>query len=736
MKSNLEGHRSVTLPQSPRFAGSLVEILSWRAEHQPDDTAYIFLNDGEGDETWVSYLQLDRASRSIAGALQGIAAPGERVLLLYPSGPHFIAAFFGCLRAGLIAVPLYPPRPNRTLSRLLNVVADSGARLALTQTDRLADLAQYWPGSPELKRISYHPADYRPDAAGGNAGVPCSGSDVAYLQYTSGSTSDPKGVMVTHDNLVYNCVGFQETLRFPEGSASVNWVPHFHDHGLILGMLSPIFSGYTSVVLSPTLFARRPLLWLEAVSRFKAWAAGGPNFSYELCMQKIKPEDLERLDLSSWHVALNGAEPIRQDTLDRFSAYFGPCGFRPQSICPAYGLAEATLIVSIRIAGSGNVVFEAVGQDLEQGLARRAPAGTDGKVRSLVGCGGTWLSTGVEIVDPTTLQVSPPGAVGEIWVNGPTVASGYWGRPEDTEATFNAHTADGAGPFLRTGDLGFMETGELYPTGRLKDLIIVRGGNYYPQDIEWISEAAHPALRRGFAAAFGVEVEGEERLVVVAEVDRRYRKASVQQLESVASSIRQAVAGEFELETYCVQLLTPGSVHRTSSGKVQRRKCRADFLAGQLETVWESWLSPPRESGHLVRERKLRRDDLARLRPRERQRALINYLRRSVAEVMGIMVHYVEPDKPLGSLGLDSLKGTELTSLLQEELGIELSTTMVWNYPTIADIASHVAQRMGVPLDDITGLDGLAASNGYPPGANKTNGVGSGSGKLTVRHTG
>jgi acyl-CoA synthetase (AMP-forming)/AMP-acid ligase II len=407
------------------------------------------------------------------------------------------------------------------------------------------------------------------------------GEDLALLQYTSGSTGAPKGVMVSHSNLLANLAGMHDRFGYHAETRAVTWLPPYHDMGLIGGILQPLYSGAPMTLLSPISFLQRPLRWLRAMSRFQATATGAPNFAYDLCVQKIKFEQRESLDLRRWEAAVNGAEPIRPDTLERFVEAFGPCGFRREAFLACYGLAEATLMVT-GVSKSQSPVFARVDRTaLERHKVRPASPG-DVKARLLVGCGHSLPDQSVLIVNPSSLTRRGRAEIGEIWVAGPSVAQGYWGRPKETAETFQAHLADtGEGPYLRTGDLGFIEDGELFVTGRLKEVIIIRGRNHYPHDIERTVEGSHGALRPGGGAALGVELSGEERLVIVQELE--YRSGSVERRE-VIGAIRQAVAENHDLEVYDVVLVEPGSIPKTSSAKVQRLACRAAYLSGTLGT--------------------------------------------------------------------------------------------------------------------------------------------------------
>jgi acyl-CoA synthetase (AMP-forming)/AMP-acid ligase II len=537
--------------QAPTVSG----LLGLRAREQPDGRLYRFLEDGACTEE-LSRGDLDRAARVVGAWLQEHLAPGQRVLLLYPPGLSFLKAFFGCLYGGMVAVPAYPPNParlERDLLRLVRVAEDSEAEVVLT-TDFIKELAgPLFEQAPALAKRSWVATDaldaglassWRPAAQDGRA--------PAFIQYTSGSTGEPKGVVLSHHNLMSNLELIHRAFGTTPDSRGVFWLPLYHDMGLIGGVLETLYCGGESVLMSPLDFLRSPSLWLEAISRHQASISGAPNFAYDLCVRKIAPEQREALDLSHWTLAFNGAEPISAKTLDRFSEAFRPCGFRREAFYPCYGLAEATLIV----AG---------------GSRDGAPTGC-----------GLLPGSRVLIVEPESGVECDPGRVGEIWVQGESVAQGYWRDPERS-AAFQARLANGDGPFLRTGDLGFVLDGTLFVTGRIKDLIISGGRNHHPQDIEHTVESSHPAVRPGGVAAFAVPVHGEERLVVLAEVGRRHGDGPAIVEEEVVAAIRRAVSEQHELRAHAIRLVKPGSLPKTSSGKIQRFACRDQFLAGDFE---------------------------------------------------------------------------------------------------------------------------------------------------------
>jgi acyl-CoA synthetase (AMP-forming)/AMP-acid ligase II len=563
---------------------NLVQVLRHRARHQPDRKAYAFLQNGDAEQGTLRYRELDERARAIAAVLQGLGAFGERAFLLYPPGLEFIQAFFGCLYAGVVAIPL--PVVKRSLPRLQAVARDARASLLLTDS-RTRPLLEDDSRLPEFEAMRWIVTDELTESPDGWEPPPHVGDGtLAYLQYTSGSTATPKGVMVTHGNLVRHCAHMEQAWGYSTDGASVTWVPHFHDYGLVDGIIEPLYVGIPSYVMSPAAFYMRPARWLQAISRYRATHTQGPNSGYEHCLRRIRAEQLEGLDLTCWRTASNGGEPIRPDTARGFVAALEPYGFRREAFYPAYGLAEATLLVSTKRHDQAPVIRFLDAEALERHSAVEVAPGSARGVREVVSCGPPIGSLNVVIADPERRTRLAEGAVGEIWVSDPSLAVGYWEKPEETERTFGARLADdGDGPFMRTGDLGFLKDGELFVTGRIKDVIIIRGRNHYPQDIELTVERCHAALRPGHGAAFSVEMDGEEKLVVVQDVDRAHLRGLV--AEDVVGDIREAVAEAHELQVHAVVLTRPGSVPRTSSGKVRRAACRVQFLQGTLDAVGE-----------------------------------------------------------------------------------------------------------------------------------------------------
>jgi malonyl CoA-acyl carrier protein transacylase len=688
--------------QSPHEFFTFVDILRQRAECQPDSTAYIFLQDGETEEISLTYQELDLCSRSIAAQLQNLEATGERALLLYPPGLEFISAFFGCLYAGVVAVPAYPPRRNQRMTRLQAIVADAQATFALTTTSVLTNIKHNLIEEPELAALRWITTDNIATNLVENWQVPMVSNDtLAFLQYTSGSTGTPKGVMVNHENLLHNEQMIQQAFGHSSETIFVGWLPLFHDMGLIGNVLQPLYLGIPSILMPPEAFLMKPFRWLMAISRYKATTSGGPNFAYDLCVQKINPEQRASLDLSSWEVAFNGAEPVRWSTIEQFARTFADCGFSQSAFYPCYGMAETTLFVSGGLKTNPPVVYSVKEAELEKNRVVEAKSEYAG-TRKIVGCGQAWLDEKIAIADPESLTQCPAGQVGEIWVSGSSVAGGYWNRPEQTKQTFQAYLSDtGRGPFLRTGDLGFLQDGELFITGRLKDLIIIRGRNHYPQDIELTVEKCHPALRPNCGAAFSVTLNGQEKLAIAQEVERSFlRKLNA---NDVIGAIRRAVAQQHDIEVFQVLLLRTASIPKTSSGKVQRSACRAGFLAGNLN-VEASWSANPQNQTkfpHLETEVKAESQQVQTALSQDKSysiEAIQAWLISKVSEQLQVLPEEIDIQQPLAQYGLSSMVAVSLAGVAQEWLGHKVSPTLLYDYPTIELLAQHLTENTSSPL--------------------------------------
>ncbi|MGK7956650.1 MAG: AMP-binding protein [Crocosphaera sp.] len=570
---------------------NLIDLLQETAIKQPDKIAYTFLEDGKTEAQQLTYKKLEQRAKAIAAHLQSLDSYGERALLLYPAGLEFLCAFFGCLYAGVIGIPAPPPeasRLKRTLPRLQAIAKDSQTSLVLCNSKITSIVDQAREQVPELQPIKWLDTEVINNKLSQKWQKPnINGDTLAYLQYTSGSTATPKGVMISHYNVIYHCHNLQRSCNYNADSVTVTWMPYFHDYGLVEGLLTPLYNGTPCYVMSPVAFIKRPLRWLEAISRYKATHSQAPNFAYDQCVRRIREKQRENLDLSHWKAAGNAAEPINPEVLERFAQYFAPVGFSAQAFCPAYGLAEATLLVSFSPQEESFITTSFIASELEKRRIVEADNNSSGLIRTVASCGRLMQDISVKIINPDTLTLCSPDEVGEVWVKDPSVAQGYWQRKKDTEETFQAYIKDtGEGPFLRTGDFGFIYQDQLYISGRIKDVIIIRGTNHYPQDIEWTVQGCDPALRPENGAAFSVEIEGEEKLVIAQEIERGYKDTLT--TEEIAAKIRRAMVEEHELDTHAILFLKRGSLPKTASGKIQRRACQAQFLKGTLD-ILGSW---------------------------------------------------------------------------------------------------------------------------------------------------
>ena len=678
--------------------GSFIDVLRSRADERRDELAFRFLltGDVDGPVETSTFGDLDRRARAIASHLADEGLTGKPAVLLFPPGMEFAAAFFGCLYAGVIAVPAYPPdlrRLDRTLARLMGIVRDAGAAVVLTdrQIDSVRHLAgeqagEYAEPLGALRWVVTETLDLSAADAWRepllDAGHP------AMLQYTSGSTGEPRGVALGHDNLLANQVLIQECfghdpreLAARAGEPGVAWLPLFHDMGLVGHVLHPVYLGVTSVLMSPLAFLQRPLRWLEAVSAFRAHTSGGPSFAYDLCLRHVTEEERDRLDLESWEVAYCGAEPIREGTPRRFADYFAAAGFRRRAFVPCYGLAEATLLVTggDRDRPESKRTLDA--RALAEGRVETCPPARRG-TRTVVSCGRPRGDAGLRIVHPERRVPCEEGQIGEVWITGRSVARGYWRRPSLSREIFGATLEGGDGtPHLRTGDLGFLWRGELYVTGRLKELIVVHGRNHYPADIEATAEASHPGVRPGCCAAFGLPAEGGEQLALVVEIDHSRIDGDPGE---VIARIRQTVEQEHGLRAYAVTLIPPRTLPKTSSGKPQRHACRTALLRGEFEVVAGRSFDPGRSVGAAE-------GDTAQAALEARPTPVRAWLARRLARAAGVSTTEIDPEAPLSTFGLGSLTLVEITGELSVALGRPLPATLFYDHATVAAVARHVS---------------------------------------------
>ncbi|MFL5607735.1 MAG: aminotransferase class I/II-fold pyridoxal phosphate-dependent enzyme, partial [Gemmatimonadaceae bacterium] len=695
---------SQLLPDDARVAKvqTLVDLLEYRAERQAAHVVFRFINSDGREDGALTFAMLQRRARAIAAHLAEHVVPGDRVVLLVPPGLEYVAAFFGCLYAGAVAVPAYPPNPRRADPRVARIVADCGARVALVSEAFMARLDGWLALTPELAGLTWLEAAR---LAGGDAATwrapSVTSASLAMLQYTSGSTGDPRGVMLAHSNLLHNSAVIHRVSAHRPDDNGVFWLPPFHDMGLIGGLLQPIYAGLSAALMAPATFLQRPLRWLEAMSRYRATTSGAPNFAYDLCVERITDAERDTLDLSAWRTSFNGAEPIRADTITRFHEAFARSGLRRDVILPCYGLAEGTLLVSGGPAQQAPHVVLADRRSLESGELRETDEQGSSTI-ALVASGEPVTEQIVAIVDPDTGAACHDGQVGEIWVAGASVAAGYWGRSEASAATFQARLAGFTQPFLRTGDLGVLREGQLVVTGRLKDLVILEGRNYYPHDLEVAAERSHPSLRAGFTAAFSVAGEGaaggggRERLVLVAEVARQHKPDAD---SALFQAIRTELAGTIGIVPDEIVLIRQNTIPRTSSGKIQRRACRAAYVGGALEIVGR-WRS--------------RGSDVV-----PAKDAITAFVIDWVREEIQVDPARLDPRTKLRDLGLDSLAATRLMVALEGRFGRRIDPAQLWEQPDIGSLARHLASldARGTPASSPRVLERAVYG---PPSADST----------------
>lgn len=651
---------------------TLMELLRRRAAENPGLVLYTYLEDGESKERSITAAELAAAAQRIGSVLAKFAKPGGRVILLFEDGLDYVSGLFGCLAAGLVAVSGIHPAAPRSSERLVGIVRDCAATVVLGQSHVLAEFQRAldavldeldlrWVASDLAKPVS--PAAKLPEST--------SNGDLALLQYTSGSSREPRGVMLSHRNVLHNMRSQMEAFGYQLGDTGVSWLPFSHDMGLIGCVLMAVYGGGRCILLSPSHFLEDPLRWLRAVSRYRATLSAGPNFAYDLCVRRAETAGLDGLDLSSWAVAVNGAEPVRADVLRRFAEAFAPAGFRAEALRPSYGLAEATLLVTtgLRATRFKTVLLD---QSLLQGhiVAPIDAAQSGPKAVELVDCGRALEDQNLRIVDPQSGLPVESAVIGEIWISGPSIAQGYFGRPADNAEFFAGDLGDGLGPYYKTGDLGFRFEDGLYVTGRLRDLLIIRGKNYYPQDLELSAESSHAAVRPGCSACFLQEETGD--LVIVAELNR----AGGDDVAAVSAAIRDAIIRDHGVNARRVVLTAPGSALKTPSGKIQRALTRAVYAEGRINIVHESVAAeparPPRRAPGPVD-------------PAEVEAWFLRKMRE-----MGVDVATFDASMRLTDLGFDSLKIVELKSELEQDLGISMNIAELYAFQDLNSLANHL----------------------------------------------
>ena len=657
---------------------TLADLLQRRAEQQPDDPAFTFLDE---DVRSLSYRELDNCARAVATAVSEYRNREERVLICLPPGLDYVSALLGCAYAGVVAVPAYLPdarRPKRTATPLRTIAYDAQPVVAISPLSEQHHLRTLLATSTRVMPIEEALA-----APPSEDATPTAADALALLMYTSGSTSSPRGVMVRHRNLFHNVSAFEGFGDTPP-TGFVSWLPIYHDLGLLFGVLHPLFYGVRATLFAPNAFVERPLRWLEAIGLYAASASAAPNWAFDLCVRASNADDRAALDLHTWTLALNGGEPVRRKTLERFADAFAPAGFRAEALHPSYGLAEGIGTVSGGQGGRGFIPLTVDRRALEAGEVAKAH---DNNGRVLVACGRSLPGQEIRIVDPESRLPCPPNQVGEVWVAGPSVCDGYWGRAEESERTFRARLSTGDGPFLRTGDLGFLRDGELMIAGRMKDVIIIRGTNHFAEDIELAAEGAHALIRAGGCAAFAIERDEDERLAVICEL----RNASVADARVVIEAVREAIAEHHEIDVYILALVERGTIPKTTSGKVRRAECRRAYLARELPTIaeWRRSVAP------LEAVLEPTAPDVAKWRGLAQQ--VSAYLVAYFARKLGIDPAEVDRTAPFARFGLTSLEGISLAATLGRHLSTQLSPTLLWEHSSIQALANWTTEEDRTP---------------------------------------
>jgi len=675
---------------------TLIEIVRERATDHPAEEAYSFLRNGENEIATLTFGELDLRARAVAALLNSVEARDERVLLVYPPGLDFIVGFLGCFYARAVAVPVPAPRFNRATDRLSAIASDCGARIVVTTRSILSGAGQSLKHTLGLEsRVWLTTDDVELQLADDWRMPSVHENTLAFLQYTSGSTMTPRGVMVTHGNLLHNERLIQKVFNQDSKSVILSWLPHYHDMGLIGGALQPLYLGAKCILMPPLAFLERPIRWLRAITNYGVTTSGAPDFAYDLCARNASNWDCSTLDLSSWRVAFNGSEPVREATMRSFAEAFEPFGFRRESFFPCYGLAEATLLVS----GAKATSALSVRTVQAEALKHNSVIETEHNRRrglTLVACGRAPETQQVLIVDPKTITPSPSDRVGEIWVRGPSVAAGYYNRIEETKRTFQAYLlGTNQGPFLRTGDLGFIKDGELFVTGRIKDLIIIRGQNYYPHDIELTVQRICNTTPPIVSAVFSANAKGRERLIIVVEVGNRRELDA----DEIIMAVRRAVAEEHQLQAYAIILVRKGGIPKTSSGKIRRGSCREAFLEGKLKLVAQWIDSSSEEKWDPSLELSVTPDGV------EEAKKL---LARLLSAKLGIDAGSINLDRPISFYGLDSLAAVELIHKIEVSLGVAIPISMFFQATSISELA-ELAQSL---IKEVTPLDAIFEEQG------------------------
>ncbi|BET95949.1 AMP-binding protein [Xenorhabdus taiwanensis] len=665
------------------------ELLKYRATEFAEQRVFTFLGENQEELASLTYAQLYKQAKNLAGVLKEKGQDKDRILLLYPAGLDYVVAFYACLYAGMIAVPLYSPQNIRKIELISEIAKDSGARLALS-TQKYLDKVSSMSDSV-LNELEWLATDRQVDTSTNWQDPIVKGADVAYLQYTSGSTSLPKGVVLTHETTLFHSEELSHHWHTTQESVLVSWLPHFHDLGQVFSILQPVYKGFHSVLMSPTTFIKQPYIWLKAISDYRATHSCGPDFAYSHSVKNVSKAQLSTLNLSSWLVAINAAEPVRANTIRAFYDHFAEAGLRESTQCPSYGLAESTLVMVSDAVNEKPYFLVCNAAKLRKNQIEIEIESSSSQI--LVSNGKTELDTQVKIVDIDNYHALEESQIGEIWLSGKSIAAGYWQNPEATEETFKAKLSQSIEnrEYLRTGDLGFIYEGNLYITGRLKDLIVIRGTNHYPQDIEQTVELSHGLIRNGYCAAFSVENEDIEQLVVVAERNRYY--VGEIDYDEVFDKVKKTISARHNLDVSYILIVSPGSITKTTSGKIQRRKCKTEFLNSTLKTVAKY----QNKSIDKSQEDEVSNSKISNLTPQKNnletvlKHSIEAFICSWIANRINISVAQIELRKSFFDYGLNSMDTFSFHSDLEAWLQKPVAEELVWESHSIESLINALA---------------------------------------------
>ena len=697
-KTNVLAAKSVGIHQHKRdlavdrFPRTILDELGVHAINSGESIAFTFIEANESVSS-LTYAALDQRARTIAAEMLRFAQPGDRALMMYSPSLAFIEAFIGCLYAGIIAVPAYPPKKNRSAERILAIARDCHPKLLLCNAETYPHVSgEFATAIPIARAIATDAIQFR-----GVTDFPeLDSNQVAFLQYTSGSTATPKGVIVTHANIVANEQLIQQHFEHDKTSVVVSWMPMFHDMGLIGGVLQPLFVGFPSILMSPTTFLSDPSTWLQAITTYRGTSSGGPNFAYEHCLHNVSESQKRTLDLSSWKIAYNGSEPVRASTLECFSTGFRDCGFRRNAFFPCYGLAEATLFVSggppLRNACVANL--DAI--SLESHQVRDVDHEDSSRVVANVSCGTVGNDLDVRVVNPITKHESADTMIGELWIHGSSIAAGYWGKDEESREAFHARLANDDRAWFRSGDYGFARNGEIHVTGRLKDLMIIRGRNLYPQDIEQLVARHLNFINANTCAAFSLQKDGDENVIVVAEGTREMARwkgdlsaeaASAQnELEKAVERLRSDVGDQFDVTLNEIVFVRPTTFPRTSSGKVQRHACRTGY---QTETLNVIHVCSSIKSVHLLQP--VAAMNLPTNVHSNAFESVVTQCKLLLAKELNLPVQRIDSCRSYASHGMDSIRMATFALTVQEMFSRPMSIDILQTYPTLNELGRYLA---------------------------------------------